>query len=534
MSLGRIAALVAAAGLVLAAIILRARLSRTRLALAGAGAIALAVVGAGPVPDLPDPKRAIEDLSRALGQYTYVLVGAIAYLETAAFVGLIAPGEFTIIIGGVVAAQGEISLLPLIGLVWAASALGDTTSFFLGRRLGRDFLLRHGRRVRITPERIGQVDGYFERHGGATILVGRFIGLVRALAPFVAGSSQMRYGRFLPYSVVGTGAFSATFCLLGYVFYRSFDKVAAIAGQATLGLGIVVAAGVLGVRAYRRLRDPAQRRRLRQWLSRQAERPLLRPVIRVLAPPLAAAARPLAAFLRTVARLRLGPFGLELAVAGAVAAVGLYVTGLYVKLLTPRPRLTPADEATLEIADRLQLTAAVDVVRVFTDVGSLPVVGVLMLFGVVALSRERRWVEAAALVVAAVVIVAGVDLLKAEVDRPRPSSPLVGSEGQAFPSGHAAYSTGYVALAALFARDLPGLVTRGAAILFAVVLAASIGLSRIYLRVHYWSDVAGGWGLGVAVFGLCAVAALVVLRMRQNGPGGDQFSTEARPTTGHG
>ena len=144
------------------------------------------------------------------------------------------------IAGGVIAGQGEIDLLPLIGLVWVCAVLGDTTSFFIGRGLGRRFLERHGPRVKITHERLEQVEGYFDRHGGKTILIGRFIGLVRALAPFIAGASGLPYRRFLPFSIVGTGLWATAFCVLGYVFWRSFDKVAHVAGQAVFGFGITV------------------------------------------------------------------------------------------------------------------------------------------------------------------------------------------------------------------------------------------------------------------------------------------------------
>ena len=109
-------------------------------------------------------------------------------------------------------------------------------SFLLGRRLGRDFLLRHGPRVRITQERFAQVEDYFARHGGKTIVIGRFIGLVRALAPFIAGSSGMRYGYFLPFSVLGTGLWAATFGLIGYFASQSLDAAAHTAGQGTLSV----------------------------------------------------------------------------------------------------------------------------------------------------------------------------------------------------------------------------------------------------------------------------------------------------------
>ena len=160
------------------------------------------------------------------------------------------------ILGGVIAGQGEINVLLLLAITWLAAFLGDTTSFLIGARLGRGFLERHGPRVKITAERLSQVEGYFDKHGGKTILIGRFIGLVRALAPFIAGSSKMPYRRFAPYSVIGTGLWSATFVLLGYVFWQSFEKVAGIAGRATLVFGIVVVPD-----RRRRVRVPAAARR---------------------------------------------------------------------------------------------------------------------------------------------------------------------------------------------------------------------------------------------------------------------------------
>ena len=103
------------------------------------------------------------------------------------------------LLGGAVAGQGAIDIYLLIAVAWFAAWLGDTTSFFLGRRLGREFVLDHGPRVGISHERFEKVEDYFGRHGGKTIFIGRFISLVRAFAPFIAGSSGMRYRAFVPY-----------------------------------------------------------------------------------------------------------------------------------------------------------------------------------------------------------------------------------------------------------------------------------------------------------------------------------------------
>ena len=117
-----------------------------------------------------------------------------------------------------------------------------------------------------------------------------------------------------------------------------------------------------------------------------------------------------------------------------------------------------------------------------------------------------------------VLLYIAVNAAKAGVDRPRPAGPLVETSGSSFPSGHAAYSTIWIALAVVVARALPGVASRAALVGGAVAIAAVVGLSRIYLRVHYWSDVAAGWALGAAVLGLCATVALVVNHIRNNAP----------------
>ncbi|MGN6254538.1 MAG: DedA family protein, partial [Solirubrobacterales bacterium] len=83
-----------------------------------------------------DLQSLLKDLSNTLGAWTYLLVGVFAFAETGAFVGLVVPGETVMLLGGAVAGQGAISIYLLIAVAWFAAWLGDTTSFFLGRRLG--------------------------------------------------------------------------------------------------------------------------------------------------------------------------------------------------------------------------------------------------------------------------------------------------------------------------------------------------------------------------------------------------------------
>ena len=212
-------------------------------------AAAFVLVAAG-VVELPDLEEALTDLSETLGTWTYLLVGGLAFLETGAFVGLVAPGETAVVLGGVVAAQGEVELAAMLLIVWLAAAAGDMASFALGRRLGRPFLVNRGSRIGVTAPRLHRVERFFERHGAKAILVGRFVGIVRAVAPFLAGASGLRVRAFLPWSLLGTAAWAATFTLIGYAFHRSFSAAADAVTHGALALA-VVAALALAWRAHR-------------------------------------------------------------------------------------------------------------------------------------------------------------------------------------------------------------------------------------------------------------------------------------------
>jgi membrane protein DedA with SNARE-associated domain len=515
MSAGEIAAAVVAVSIAAGVAWRWQRLALERRVGALLFVLALGIYASGVLSGLPDAKEVIVDVAQALGPWTYALVGALAFLETGAFVGLVAPGETVVIAGGVIAGQGEIELLPLIGLVWSCALLGDTTSFYIGRRLGRGFLERHGPRVKITPERLEQVERYFDRHGGKTIVIGRFIGLVRALAPFIAGSSGLPYARFLPFSLLGTGLWATTFSVLGYVFWRSFDRVASLAGQATLGFGLTVGLIVAIVVAYRR------RQLIRAWLLRHERHPLVRPVLAVGRPlyrgivrPAARALGPPLRFLRN--RVTPGMLGLELTTALAVGVAGVYVYLLYVVELAGDPGTTPLDRELLDLADMMRAAVAVEVAKLISHLGSLPTVATGVVLTAVLLAVRRRPAELLVLLLGFALIYLTVQVTKAAVDRPRPDGALIGTSGSAFPSGHAAYATAWIALAVIYTRRLR-LVGRATLVVGAVALAAAIGLSRVYLRAHYWSDVAAGWGIGVGFFGLLAAVALIVEHIRHNG-----------------
>jgi membrane-associated protein len=228
---------------------------RFALAAAAVAATSLVLVVALGTVDLPDPAAALSDATRSLGGWTYLAVPGFAFLETGAFVGLLVPGETAVVVGGVVAERGSVALPALIGLVWAAAVAGDVVSFGLGRRLGRPFLDAHGARLRITPERIDRVERFFARYGGRAVLLGRFVGILRALTPFVAGASRLPLRRFLPFSVVGALGWAATFTLVGYAFAGSFESAGETAARIALAAAALAAVLLVVGARLRRARE---------------------------------------------------------------------------------------------------------------------------------------------------------------------------------------------------------------------------------------------------------------------------------------
>jgi membrane protein DedA with SNARE-associated domain len=453
-----------------------------------------------------DLQGLLEDISDTLGAWTYLLVGFFAFAETGAFIGLVVPGETTMLLGGAVAGQGAVDIYLLIAIAWFAAWLGDTTSFFLGRRLGREFVLKHGSRVGISHERFEKVEDYFSRHGGKTIFIGRWISLVRAFAPFIAGSSGMQYRAFVPYSVLGTGLWASLHILIGYFFSKSIETAGHYAARGAFLLATLIALVVGTVYLVRYLKVEENRaaavrwmegHRATRWLVNLARRPQFRFLWDRVTPG--------------------GTFGLEFTTLMAVLAVSLFVLVAYAVLVGGDSGPTPGDETAFDVVEYLHAGFLTSVAKVVTWFGSAAFTWGLALVCAALLAWRRRWVEFWVLLAGMTITQVGIVEIKDAVDRPRPPDPLASSSGSAFPSGHAAHSVIYLWLAATIVLRLrPGMARAALVVTTGIVLTVLVGLSRVYLNVHYLSDVSGGWALGAAAFSFCAAVGLVVSQVRQN------------------
>jgi undecaprenyl-diphosphatase len=478
------------------------------LQVAELAAIAVALLIGFGVIHLPNLEKLLEDIGTALGPWTYLLVGFLAFAETGAFLGFIAPGETAVIVGGLVAGQGEISLLVLIAVVWVCAVLGDITSFELGRRYGRDWLLRHGERLKITEERLEQVERFFEQRGALTIVVGRFLGFVRPLLPFIAGAAQWRLTRYLRYDIFAAGAWSVTFCVLGYVFWHSFDQLTTYVSRGLFALGTVVALVVAVVALIQLRRDPAKRAAVRAWLDERSDNAGWRLVRRVAAPLWRTVGRPAGTIADRSVQLLSKWLSLEMITLLTLLAGGAVAFGLLGMLVEehPVPRI---DTWAFDLADPLQTPTLVDVAKIVTALGAFPTIAVVALVTMIWALIHGHRIAAVGLVAGVILTDVAVHAAKDGYDRPRPSGSFVDTVLSAYPSGHALQSVTWVACAVVLVRGGAGWASRIAAVTVAIAIVAAVCVSRVFLRAHYLTDVLGGVALGVALWAAVGVVGLL-------------------------
>lgn len=431
----------------------------------------------------------------------------LAMLETAAFAGLAVPGETAVVLGGVVAFQGKIPVAAMCAAAAAGAIVGDSIGFYFGRRLGARVLAgRLGRlmgreRVEATMRRI--------RAGGIrAVILGRFVGVLRAVMPFAAGSSGMSYGRFLAASVIGGTAWGTGFTLIGYLAGNSWRRVEHYVGRASTILAIVLVTVVVLVLAARAAAK--RQERIRGAWQRFLDRPRIAAVRRRYRRQIAFVAK----------RFKPGQVaGLQLtaALAGLVA-LG-WVLALILAQVLGRTGLTGVDGDIRE-AFTDQPHKVVHAISIVHDV--LSIGGAVVIAGVTglvlwALDRRPR-----ALVVLAAAVAGGWALpptVRALVARP---NPLFQSERlvHTFPAttSTVAAATAVGLLVVLLPRI--GRWTRKVTWTFAVLgVVIAAGFAELFTTDVYLSDVLGGGALG-ALWGL-AVSTAVTSVWRPAAAGAD-------------
>jgi len=446
-----------------------------------------------------------------LGHWGYLIIFVAAFFESSAFMGLLMPGESVVVLSGFLASQGYLEIGDLLWVVSLGAVLGDSVGYGLGKAIGRGYFERHKRLLFLKEKHLRRVDAYFQQHGGKTVFFGRFVGFLRAMAPFAAGMSRMPYRRFFIYNVTGGILWSVSFTLLGYFFGQSWRLIEKWSGRtglfALLMLLVVVFFGYL----YRTL------------VKRQAEIygwfwDKYRSFI---------SSRHVKGFIEghpgivTFVRERLSPtsyLGLHLTVGLAISAIFVWIfSGITEDILTRDP-LVVVDQWVLNHILYFRTPAVTGILIIFARLGSWQIIAIGSLVIITCLLFKKRIDELLSFIVA----ILGGNLLflifKMAIDRvrPIPETTLIKAVGWSFPSGHAVMSVIFYGMISYFlireTRSWKLHVLTAMASLFVVFL---IGVSRIYLQVHYLSDVIAGYAGGLFWLTMC-ITGLEVYRKKQN------------------
>ena len=160
--------------------------------------------------------RHLLEIVQEYGVWSYTILFVVIFLETGVVVTPFLPGDSLLFAAGSLAAAGAFDLPLLLILLTVAAILGDTLNYWIGRRIGAR-VFTEGSRF-FKQEHLLRTQRFYERHGGKTIILARFLPIVRTFAPFVAGIGRMHYGRFWAYNAVGGILWVWGFGLLGYLF----------------------------------------------------------------------------------------------------------------------------------------------------------------------------------------------------------------------------------------------------------------------------------------------------------------------------
>ena len=165
----------------------------------------------------------LAEVIQRYGATTYLLLFLIVFLETGLVVTPLLPGDSLLFAAGTFAALGHLRLWWLFFILCAAAILGDTVNYAIGARLGpRVFHFPKSRF--FNPEHLKKTHAFYEKYGGKTIVIARFVPIVRTFAPFVAGIGQMNYWQFLSFNVVG-GVLWVSICLFSGYFFGNLPVV---------------------------------------------------------------------------------------------------------------------------------------------------------------------------------------------------------------------------------------------------------------------------------------------------------------------
>lgn len=406
----------------------------------------------------------------ALNHWGYWIVLFAAMLESLPLFGLFFPGQLIVVIGGFFVKLGVLDLGDTILIAATGAIIGDLIGYILGKRYGYAFITRYGKYFFFKKEYFEKTKKLMENHAGKTLVIGRFNSLTRAFAPFVAGSSNVSLLKFLIYNFIGGISWAISFVMIGYIFGRSYEIVSKYIGRFIF---IALVASIIIIYLYR--------------FVNKRKRVFTKHYLQILTLNIAS----LYLFSKMIEDVVDGEF---------ITKVDVWINAKMALLWNPI------------------LNKAMIVITNIVSPSSLFVLS-LILFGL--LVYKKKWYCSFLLLFSMVGGVVFELLTKPIIHRTRPENALIEVSGYSFPSGHATMAIIFFSLLLYsFKDDIKNKALKYIFISGNIILFLIIGLSRVYLNVHWFSDILAGFSLGLFLLTLLMLVFRTII----------QISTKTEPS----
>lgn len=393
----------------------------------------------------------INSLPDLLSGGGYWILGFIVLMEGLPIIGSFFPGHIAIITAGFLVKIGVFNLGWVLLVTIAMTTLGDILGFLLGRRYGYSFLTRFGKYIFLKEEHIEKAKKLIDKHTGKSIIFGKFSPVTRPLIPFIIGANGTHINKFWIYNIIGSTLWVVISIMIGFVFGASYHIVAGSIGKF---LFIAIVATILIIWGYKLVNK-------RFHVFKKYELFIL--TLNLIS-------------LWSLAKTIQDSFSSNSFLANFDISVNVFVT----------ENITPA------------LINFSSLISYVGDTRVMLIAGVVIGLGFLFKKRYRR----AGIMIFSVVSTSGIIVFMKEMFmRARPENVIAmisGLSDGSFPSGHAGMSAAFfVSLAYVFAPRIQSWVRREILIVACAGAGILIGLSRITLGVHWFSDVLAGWSLGI-------------------------------------
>lgn len=443
----------------------------------------------------------------SLGSLAYVVIAFVGFLESTAFVGLIVPGSTIVVIAGILAAQGVLNLGNLIIAVALGGILGDALAFFLGKKYGSQLFRQNNKIFKL--EYLKKGEEFFLAHGQKSILFARFFGPVRPIVPFVAGLFKMPTNRFVILNIVSAFLSAPFYLLLGYFFGTAWSQVGRIAGRLQtflLLLGIVL----VGLYFFKNSILKKGRSFFTYvkifWLS------AIKQMVHFSAWEKFSVQHH-GSFVRV--RQRLQSLRIYHSLPITLFLYFLFFILAFSGAIQAFIHLAPIQGGDKEVANffyNFRHPVLVVLFLIITWFGSSQGITAVSILAGVWWFRRREWYFFLALFFTIILSTLSMFFIKQLVQQTRPDSTLAvyAEKLFSFPSGHTTLAValyGFIIFSVCYgAKNWNKKVNQ---VFLGGIIIFLISLSRLYLGVHYLSDVIGGYILGL----LCLLLGIELARL---------------------